>query len=532
MQHENILNDDQGAKLDNTQPPEKVAENLRSYSENMRITAELNLQRDALRARGQLAELHMRTPRNILKRATPQPFQFDEVPQPIARFAYEVSQATGFDHSGLIHSAVSAAAAIIDDRYQLEARRGWPVSARIWGVLIASSAAGKTPTIRFSTNPIKHIHAAEVARWQKNIKEKDIPPNEREGVPARYTSDATIAALSERLKDNPRGILMLTEEFSSWIGGIDSSNKGEAAQNKGAWLQLRDGGPQQIDRINRGPITIENWGASVLAACTPDGLAKQMKEMPEDGLIQRFIPCIMRNPDLDAPERNLDPTQAIETWAACLRWADQVTERQVPQICLRFDPEAQAIFNAENKAIRQLQQSTEDVSTAYASHLGKHPGMLAEICIVFHVFSSKGAVPRDLIDADTVQTAIRYMRRVRKHSAHLYSAILSSSPAFDLARGLARSIVAADEVLTTVGRDWMTQHCQGFKKADDRVRREAVQVLIDADWLEAPAWAGSYGGWPTKYEVNDQVFRLFAEYGEEWRKRREAVRDMIGDSGD
>ena len=124
------------------------------------------------------------------------------------------------------------------------------------------------------------------------------------------------------------------------------------------------------------------------------------------------------------------------------------------------------------------------------------------------------------------------MRRIRKHSAYLYSAILSSSPAFVLARGLARSIVAADEVLTTIGRDWMTQHCQAFKKADDRVRREAVQVLVDADWLEAPPWAKTYGGWPSKYEVNDQVFNLFAEYGEEWRMRRQAVRDMITDNED
>lgn len=523
----NNINESPESKLDNNAPPEKVAEDLRAYSENMCEFEKLQWQREALRARGQLPELHMRTPRNIIKKNIPQPFEWEEVPLSVASFAYHVSQATGFDHSGLMHSAVTAAAAIIDDRYQLEARPGWLVSARTWGVLVASSAAGKTPIIRFSSDTIKHLHAAEIINWR--LANKDANPEEREPMPSRYTSDATIAAMSERLKDNPRGILMLTEEFSSWIGGIDSSNRGEAAQNKGAWLQLRDGGPQQIDRINRGAITIPNWGASVLAACTPDGLAKQMKEMPEDGLIQRFMPCIMHNPDLDAPERNLDPTQAIGNWSQCLRWAGQVTEQPAPRICLRFDADAQAVFNTEVKEIRSLAQATDDVSTAYASHLGKHPGMLAEICIVFHVLSSKEAVPRGDISADTLRVAIRYMRRVRKHSAYLYSAILSSSPAFELARGLARSIVAADEFVGTVSRDWMTQHCVAFKKADDRVRREAVQVLVDADWLEAPPWARTYGGWPTKYEVNDQVFRLFADYGAEWRKRRQAVRDMIGE---
>lgn len=479
-----------------------------------------------LEALGNPIDLQDRIPRNILKTATPQPFDWNDVPYPIANFAYQVSQATGFDHSGLMVAAVTSVAAIIDDRCQLEARPGWHVSARQWAFLSGSSAAGKSPTIRFATDPIKHIHAVEHALWYKMNKDLDV--KDRAPSPARYTSDATIAALSERLKDNPRGILMLTEEFSSWIGAIDSSNKGEAAQNKGAWLQLRDGGPQQIDRINRGSVTVDNWGASVLAACTPDGLARQMKEMPEDGLIQRFTPCIMRNPDLDAPERNLDPTPAIELWAKCLHYIDSVTTRPKTQICFHFAPEAQALFNAEVKSIRQLAQATEEISSAYASHLGKHPGMLAEISIVFHIFSTNnGHGPDGLISVETLQAAIRYMHRVRKHASYLYSAILSSSPAFELAKRLARSIVAAGG-LTTVGRDWMTQHCQPFKKADDRVRREAVQVLVDADWLEA-MHTRHYGGWPSKYTVNGRVFQLFGDYGEEWRRRRQAVKDMIGD---
>ncbi|CAN7284975.1 hypothetical protein LJR251_001365 [Rhizobium rhizogenes] len=111
----------------------------------------------------------------------------------------------------------------------------------------------------------------------------------------------------------------------------------------------------------------------------------------------------------------------------------------------------------------------------------------------------------------------------------LYSSILSAAPAFELARALARSIVAAEEALTAVARDWMTQHCQAFKKADDRLRREAVQILEDADWLEAQPGVRAYGGWPSKYSVHPQVFTLFAPEGEQWRARRAAVRDAIGE---
>ena len=122
------------------------------------------------------------------------------------------------------------------------------------------------------------------------------------------------------------------------------------------------------------------------------------------------------------------------------------------------------------------------------------------------------------------------MRRVRRHAYYLYSGILSTSTAFDLGQALARSIAAAPEPITTIGRDWMTQHCLAFKKADDRVRREAVQFLEDADWLEAAIGVRSYGGWSSKFHVHPRVFELYARDGEDWRTRRAAVLDAINET--
>ncbi len=463
-----------------------------------------------------------RTPRDILRKSIPQPFELEEAPPVIANLARAFSRATGFDHSGMVVAATTAAASVIDDRYQLEVNSGsnWKVSARQWSFLCAPPSGGKSPTIRPATDPLKLLHAELHSRWK--AANEHLPDEEKAPLQAVFTSDATVPALTEKLKDNPRGILMLNEEFSSWIGAIDSADRGESAKNRGDWLQLRDGGARQIDRISRGSVYVPNWGASVLAACTPDGIAKQMKNMPEDGLIQRFVPCIMGTPDLDADG---DCTAELQLWEQCIRWAHHFTS--ISHRPLRFSAEAREMFEWERKEQRKLTMATEGFSAAYAAHLGKHPGMLAEIALTFHVFAGRGE-PGPEIDAQTMGTAILYMRRVRKHAYHLYSAILSASPAFDLAQALARSIVAVEQPMPTVGRDWMTQHCQGFKKADDRLRREAVQLLEDADWLEASSGARGYGGWPSKYAVHARVFEMFAREGEQWRARRAAVRDAIG----
>lgn len=226
------------------------------------------------------------------------------------------------------------------------------------------------------------------------------------------------------IKDNPVEVLhkkwapikaKTTRIPDSKVGAVWSALQQwrEVAYNRDT---LRDGGPRQIDRIQRGSVYVPNWGASVLAACTPDGIAKQMKNMPEDGLIQRFVPCIMGTPDLDADG---DCTAEIKLWEQCIRWAHQFTS--IPRHPVRLSPEAREMFEWERKEQRKLTMATEGFAPAYAAHLGKHPGMLAEIALTFHVFAGRGE-PGPEIDAHTMGTAILYMRRVRRHAYYLYSA--------------------------------------------------------------------------------------------------------------
>jgi hypothetical protein len=466
------------------------------------------------------SDFQTRTPHNFLNTATAPALDTTNLPYPIAAFANAYSAAHGFDRSGVIMAAIASTAAMIDDRYVLEAKPGWKLAARLWTVLIGKSATGKSPTIKAATAPIKSKHSELVAYFHANYQRDEERPDERPPEPALYTSDTTIEALSEKLRNNPRGLLMLTEEFSSWIGSIDSSGKGEAAKNRGNWLQLYDGGPYQIDRINRGSIHVENWGASVLTATTPSALAEHMKHLPEDGLIQRFIPVILAPRDFAADG---DARTAQEHWHSSLSWIfDGVSQRVI-----QFSPDARRLFKETEAALGRTAAAMDDVSPALASHIGKHSEMVARIALVFHVFDAQPGAT--VMTAGTLQKAVSLMGQLRKHSVALYTDILGRSPATDVARALARSLAAADPSLQHIGRDWMTQHCRAFEKAkDERVRREAVQLLEDLDWLH-DASTRTYAGWPTKWEVNRNIFRLYAREGEAHRAQRAAVQALFHD---
>lgn len=460
-----------------------------------------------------------RVPRDFISSAIAPPLDISELPPPIGSFAAGYSAAHGFDRSGVALAAIAAAAAMLDDGFVLEAKPGWHVSARIWAVLVGRSATGKSPTIKAATSAVKAKHSEVVAAFRASYEPDPDQPLARPPEPALYTSDSTIEALSEKLKDNERGMLMITEEFASWIGPIDSGSRGDAAKNRGAWLQLYDGGPYQVDRIIRGSFEVPNWGASLLTATTPTALAQHMKNLPEDGLIQRFIPVILAPRDFEADG---DASPALNAWRQALTWVfDNVRPATV-----RFSPEARQLFRAIEVEMGRAASAMDGVSPALASHLGKHSEMVARLALIFHAFSAPGSLT---LSAETLQKSADLIRQIRRHSVALFNDILGRSPTTDVARALARSLAAANPAERSIGRNWMTQHCRDFARTtDDRTRRAAVQLLEDLDWLK-DAGKKPYGGWPSSWEVNQNIYRLYAREGEMHRAQREAVQAVFAD---
>lgn len=464
-------------------------------------------------------------PANLFREFAAPRFDAADVPAPIRAMAEAFSGATGFDVSGSLMAATVAAAAVIDDRHRLAVRSAsdWFESARLWAVLIGTPSAGKSPTIRAATDPIKAMHGELFDRWRQE--NEAAQEGERDPKPALFTSDATTEALADLLRDNPRGVLMLTEEFASWIGGIDAYRDGAGARNRGEWLQLYDGGPHQVDRVKRGSFLVPNWGASVLAACTPAGLRDQVRKLPDDGLIHRFMPCVMGAPRSPG---TVNAREALRDWSCRLRDVFVRTTCDAPHARARISGDAQCAFDAETSSIREAIDAIYDLAPALASHLGKHPGMLARVALTFHLVDGRAS---DAIERDTMEQAARFMRTVRKHAAALFMGILTTAPALEVARGVARAIVADQTRPGSVGRNYMTQRCRAFRQAQDFERRLAVQALEDAAWLFPIAESRAYGGWgASDWAVNARVFELYAAEGEAHRDRRKAVRDfMAGD---
>lgn len=469
-------------------------------------------------------------PIDFLRQASAQPFEASDVPAQLARYATEWAAAAGVDPSGAIVACVGAAASVISDGLRLEvnASSEYFESARLWVALIGGPGQAKSPSIGAATGPIKQMHREAIEHWQRACAEErdraeranedpTMPPS-----PSLYTSDTTTEALAELLATNERGLLYLSDEFESWIGSHDAYRSG-GGKDRGEWLRAYDGGPHQVNRVKRGQFFVPNWGVSIITATTPSVLQKLARRLPADGLLQRFIPVLMR-PGGTA-RRSADVSRLsgayYNTLARLYEHGPGTGVRVV-----RLDPEAAELMHVERDRLRQLAQAVEVFGDGFAGHVAKHGGMLARVALVFHCIACGDTHPADArVSPHTVELALRFMRKAFQHARALYGDVMGYEGAGALARAIA-AVLLADRHLE-VTRRGLTHSCHAWRKAEDeRLRDHAMQFLADMGWVREER--GDYTKpHPTRWAVNPAIHERFAEYGDRHRERRALVLEAL-----
>jgi hypothetical protein len=458
-------------------------------------------------------------PINIMRAFRVPPFTQDDVPPVLGRYAVAFARSGGFDPSMPVLACVIGAASMIDDGLRVRVPGGteWYESPRLWGALIGGSAAGKSPCIKAAAKPLTDLHRELVQEWERD----PAPKEERPPRPALVSNDPTTEALADRLRDNERGILVLNDELEGLLGQHDAYRNKAASKDRGEYLRLYDGGPHQIDRVQRGSFFVPNWGASILTASTPVALRKLARYLPADGLLQRFLVALAV--PMRAPDDSIRVEPEREAYAARLRELYS-HKAETGRKFIDMDGEAKDLFCAERDQLRELVQGCESISEALASHVGKHPGMLARVALIFHALSSAEHPASRRITAATMECAIRFMHKAFRHSAGLYLDILGDGSGMDLARAVGR-ILLADAAAEVQKRD-LIHKSRAFRAADDYARAQAMETLEAYGWV-LPL-KGDYDKLhPTRWAVNPRTHECFKAEADEHRARRETVKRRL-----
>ena len=483
-------------------------------------------------------------PANFLDDLQAAQFDGTEVPPALAEYALLYSQQTGIDSTITVMSAVVCAGAAIHDRIQLcaDSSTRWFAQARIWGITIGHPGSGKSPAERAMLEPLWEIHVELFKEWQKSIeglKKDEWPPQ-----PRVIVGDTTIEALSNVLVDNPRGVLIATDEFESWLGTLDMYKGGGVGRDRGEWLRLFDGGPHQIERVQRGTVYVHNWGVSILTATTPDKLEKLAAHLTNDGLLARFLPGIARRQQLNTSNRP-DPARvdaARERYRALIRNLHNTVGTEHGGVVM-MSPAAARRFMAWRLDNLVLQEALGSLDPALEGHIAKHPTLALRLALVFHCVRRAAMIAPGQgvtvatdptggpLALDDLELAFAFLRRTTKHARAMYVSRKGGSRAFELARDIARHIVAqgAQDHAKGLQRRDLTQRVRSFRgEADERVQAGALRMLIDFGWLREVA--GGYGKALTRFEVNPRIAGKFAALAERERARRAVIRQQISEA--
>lgn len=462
-------------------------------------------------------------PLDIFRAFAAPPLDPQDFPQTLREFAVPLAAAAGHDPSGYLMAGLAAAAAAAHDglRLLIDPRTSWFESPRLWVLLLGPPGSAKTPAIRAAVGALFELHRRlreQHARDTAGLREDDPKPP----APSVLVSDTTLEALSEVLAANPRGVCAVFEELDSWVGSLDAYRGGIGSKDRGEWLRLFDGGPHQVDRIKRGSYFVPNWGASILGATTPAGLRRHAKDLPADGLIQRFLPVLVR--PMTAPDDSVDGAAikaARETFEARL-----IELFHAPPGVVRLSPEAARLFFARRDALRAEVEAVAGLSEPMQGHLAKHAGLIARVALTMHAIECGRHACDEPISEETMARAVRLLRALARHALAMFDTLAGGNDStLTLARAAARAVLAGR--FETVNRRELTHACRAFRDAPEGQREAALRFLVDAAWLTPLDEGRQYAGRPATFAVNPEAHTRFAGEGQELKARRAVVRDLL-----
>jgi hypothetical protein len=270
---------------------------------------------------------------------------------------------------------------------------------------------------------------------------------------------------------------------------------GKGTTARAHWLQSFDGGYFCVDRIGRESDRIANYSVSVVGGIQPRRLA-EFKGLTSDGLLQRFMPIMMRWCD--------DPPNS---WFVSKRGAYQNLVYALADITprdLTLSAEAELHMEEIGERRRELRRfHSDDSFKAFAS---KMRGVSGRLALIIALMEDQRAT---VVGVDIVERVeIMVFDFVLKHAECFYANVTRLAKGADYFQLVAswiltekRARMVPSDLARYVNRKLFT----GMTATEIG---EVMSVLVGGGWVEPVQW-GRHP--PVSWIVNPRVHVEFAD---------------------
>lgn len=458
----------------------------------------------------------------------PIPFPVSCLPERVARFVDIASRAIGCDPSYVALPLLAGLASAIGNTRRIQLKRGWNEPAVVWAAIVGDSGTLKSPALWVALQPVRgrqHVamkqHAEAMSLYEvelmqyekelrawKNAKANENPPRKpAEPVADRcYADDTTIEALAVLLLQNPRGLLLVRDELSGWLGSFDRYAQGKGA-DAAKWLEMFGGRSIMVDRKSGSSKTIyvPRAAVSVTGGIQPGTLQRALGvEHRENGLAARLLlACPTRQPKRwTEGEISRDLENQIEAVFEGLYSLEPGVDRdgEAQPLDLPLTPAAKDAWIAfYNEHAKEQAELTGDLAATWS----KLEGYAARLALIVHLVRWASSDPTledpDVIDDRSIKAGVELSTWFGHEARRVYS-ILGENPEQREQRRLIELIQSCK------GRVTVRQVQRSSRKyANAKDAERALEALVEAGvgiW-EDPR-PGPAGGRPVRRFVLTQ----------------------------
>nr|MDP9458476.1 YfjI family protein [Actinomycetota bacterium] len=427
----------------------------------------------------------------------PASFPIEALPPTTRQFVREAAKSIGcpVDYIGL--SVLAALSAGIGDTRRIVLKKDWTEGAAIFGMIVGGPASKKTPAMNVAFKPIRELQMAFKVEYERQKEEykaaqreyekakKDGPTQLREPEPPvlqrTYADDTTVERLADLLNENRRGLVIIKDELSGWLGAMNQYKQGGKGADRQFWLSVHTNQPVTVDRKSSDePIIVAHPWAGVIGGIQPEVLPDFGKERG-DGLIDRFLPAYP-NAHVGRWTDDEISDSAGEGYAKTIRDLyrlrhanddDDPFPSRVP-----MTDEAKALFvDQYNKLHEELE------SPGFPQRLrpawGKLEAYMARLALILAMtriaeLSSMGRVMlQEQVTREDMAGAVRLLEYFKNHVRRVFTGLYGDSPSDRLAADLR-------EFLTQKGGQWEGIASELFDAFDSDHKPERPEDLSRA----------------------------------------------------
>jgi hypothetical protein len=361
-----------------------------------------------------------------------EPFPLDVLPQQLAAFVQDAAAAISCPADYIAVPMLVLAGAAVGTSRALEIKPGYTERACLYAAVVGPPGAAKTPALKLAAGPVYQEQARRMLAYQQQRERYDEQDGDRRGRPPKpstaYVSDITTEKLAEVLQDNPRGVALIRDELSAWVGAMDQYRAHGRGADRQFYLSAWGGEPVSVHRKNQqaGPLFVAHPFISVVGGIQPDLLANLRGERrAADGFLDRLLFAYPA------------PPQAVgETWA-CV--SDDAARAWGETLRLLYSLEAET--TADGTTRPHFVKLTGDGRTTWEKFTGRlaaemnaadFPDVLrgpwskmrahgARLALIVHYLRMAGdELTCDEVDGESLQCAARLASYFQSHARKVY----------------------------------------------------------------------------------------------------------------